>query len=132
MGGGGGQGARGGGGGGRGRGGGGGGFGRGKEYAPNRLFTKGVGYSPPSFYLFNFPSDLLCLRSCRSKRNTSRINCLFVLLLLGGRGGMWGGGGGGGGVPFFFVRIFSPFFFLSLHFDQKLFKLDNTNTMLWW
>ena len=58
---------------------GGGGGGGGGTDAPNRLFMKGVRLSVFPF----FPvSDLLCLRSSRSKYNASTVNCLLVFSTL--------------------------------------------------
>ena len=55
------------------------GGGGGGNDAPNRLFMKGVRLSVFPF----FPvSDLLCLRSSRSKYNASTINCLLVFSTL--------------------------------------------------
>ena len=59
---------------------GGGGWGWRATDAPNRLFMKGVGLSLSR--LFSPTSDLLCLRSFRSKYNASIANYLLGFCLL--------------------------------------------------
>ena len=58
--------------------------------APNRLFPKGVARSPPppppprpppSLFLPPLLSDLLCLRSSKSKYNVPTIHCLFFVFV---------------------------------------------------
>ena len=50
--------------------------------APKRLFTKGVrlSVSPGLYFFFFFSSDLLSLKSSRSKYSASTINYLLVVV----------------------------------------------------